>query len=141
MASATRLLIRNGKSAASLLLRARTAKLTEAVQNTGPAIRSLLRLNQTPAIQYPVFTETFPVMQSGFRVGGLIQKRTFGKMEAGQGKEVVDKESNGDSEEEDETDFDDEEIDDIDEDEDFEDSEEDDVGDDEKDKYTRKMKK
>ncbi|KAH0854512.1 hypothetical protein HID58_069180 [Brassica napus] len=70
--SAARLLIRDGKSVASLLFRGRAAaNLTE---NTGPAIRSLLLLNQTVVpSQYPVFSETFPVTQPvGFllRSGG-----------------------------------------------------------------------
>ncbi|VVA97717.1 unnamed protein product [Arabis nemorensis] len=47
---AARLLIRHGKSAASLLFRGRTTNLTETMQNTGPAIRSLFRFNQTPTM-------------------------------------------------------------------------------------------
>lgn len=138
--SAARLLIRDGKSAASLVFRARTASLTETVQNTGPAIRSLLRFNQTPAIQYPVFSETFPVMQSGFSAGGFIEQEMVserrGKMEAGHGKRVVD------NEREEEKDFDEEEIDDTDDDDDFDfdDSDEDD-DDEEEDKYSTKKKK
>lgn len=134
--SAARSLIRDGKSVANLLMRRHSANLTENVQNIGPAIRSLLWFNQTPASQYPVFSETFPV-KSEFRVG-IIQKEVvserIGKMEAGHGKRVVDNED-GDSEEE--TDFDEEDFDDV----DFDDDEEIDDDDDEEeddDKYTRK---
>ncbi|EFH59194.1 hypothetical protein ARALYDRAFT_478974, partial [Arabidopsis lyrata subsp. lyrata] len=138
--SAARSLIRDGKSVANLLLRGRTTNLTETVQNNGPAIRSLLWFNQTApaASQYPVFSETFPVMQSGLRVG-FVQKEGFseriGKMEAAHGKRVVD---NEDADSEEETDFDEEEIDDvdIDDDEDFDDIDDDEEEED--DKYTRK---
>lgn len=141
--SAARSLIRDGKSVANLLLRGRTTNLTETVQNNGPAIRSLLWFNQTApaASQYPVFSETFPVMQSGLRVG-FVQKEvaseSVGKMEAAHGKRVVDNNEDADSEEE--TDFDEEEIDDvdIDEDEDFDDIDDDEEEED--DKYTRKKK-
>uniref|UniRef100_A0A1J3JTV3 Uncharacterized protein n=2 Tax=Noccaea caerulescens TaxID=107243 RepID=A0A1J3JTV3_NOCCA len=139
--SAARLLFRDGKSAASLLLRARTANLTETVHhNTGPAIRSLLRFSQTPASQYPVFSDTFSVVQYGFRAGFNRQETVSerrGEMEAGHGKGVVDNES-WDSEEE--TDFDDEDLDDIiHEDEEFDDSDEDDDDEEEEeqDKFTR----
>ncbi|KAL0743570.1 hypothetical protein Bca4012_085083 [Brassica carinata] len=110
--SAARLLIRDGKSVASLLFRGRAANLME---NTGPAIRSLLLLNQTVPCQYPVFSETFPVMQPGLR-SCFVQEEVVsvrrGKMEAGQGKRVVNNEGSSSSEEE--TDFDEEEFDDID---------------------------
>uniref|UniRef100_A0A0D3CJX7 Uncharacterized protein n=2 Tax=Brassica oleracea var. oleracea TaxID=109376 RepID=A0A0D3CJX7_BRAOL len=125
--SAARLLIRDGKSVASLLFRGRAAaNLTE---NTGSAIRSLLLLNQTVVpSQYPVFSETFPVMQPGLG-SCFIQEEAVserrGKMEAGQGKRVVNNEGSSSSSEE-ETDFDidmddDEEFDDTDEEEDEED--------------------
>ncbi|KAF8083575.1 hypothetical protein N665_0765s0017 [Sinapis alba] len=124
--SAARLLIRDGKSVASLLFRGRVSNLTE---NTGPAIRSLLLLNQTVPSQYPVFSETFPVMQPGL-LSFFIQEEEAvsvrrGKMEAGQGKRVVNNE--GSTSEEEETDFDEEEFDDIDMDDDveFDDTEED----------------
>ncbi|KAG7582051.1 hypothetical protein ISN44_As08g016720 [Arabidopsis suecica] len=139
--SAARSLIRDGKSVANLLLRGRTTNLTETVQNNRPAIRSLLWFNQTPAAsQYPVFSETFPVMQSGLRVG-FVQKEAVSerirKMEAAHGKRVVD---NDEADSEEETDFDEEEIDDvdIDDDEDFDDIDDDEEEED--DKYTRKKK-
>ncbi|CAN8259253.1 unnamed protein product [Cochlearia groenlandica] len=135
--SAARLLIRDGKSAASLLFRSRTANLTETVQKSGSsAIRSLLRFNQTPVYQYPVYSEILPVMQSGFRVG-LFREET---MEADHGKQVGDDE---DSYSEEETDSDDEDFDDIDmdddDDEEFDDSDDDDNKEDEK--HTIKEKK
>lgn len=141
--SAARSLIRDGKSAVNLLLRVRTANLTETMQNNGPAFRSLLRFNQTPASQFPVFPKTFPVMQSGLRVGVVQQEdvsERIGKMEAAHGKGVADNED-ADSEEE-ETDFDEDEIDDvdIDDDDEFEDIDEDDDEEEEDDKYTKKKK-
>ncbi|CAH8293179.1 unnamed protein product [Eruca vesicaria subsp. sativa] len=111
--SAARLLIRDGKSVASLLFRGRVANLPETMQNTGPAIRSLLCLNQTVPSQYPVFSETFPVMQPGFGSFFIQEEAVSEKMEAGQGKRVVNNEGSS-SEEEEETDFDEEEFDDID---------------------------
>ncbi|KAJ0264142.1 hypothetical protein HA466_0025460 [Hirschfeldia incana] len=132
--SAARLLMRDGKSVASLLLRGRAANLKE----TGPAIRSLLLLNQTVPSQYPVFSETLPVMKPGFgsyftRDEAVSVRR--GKMEAGQGKRVVNNEGSSSSEEEEEeTDFDDEEFDDIDmddDDEEFDDTDEEDDDDEE----------
>ncbi|XP_010465498.1 PREDICTED: phosphopantothenoylcysteine decarboxylase subunit VHS3 [Camelina sativa] len=147
--SAARSLIRDGKSAVNLLLRVRTANLTETVQNNGPAIRSLLRLNEKPARQYPVFPKIFPVTQTGFRVGVVQQEEDvserIGKMEAAHGKRVVNNNEEVDTEEEEETDFDEDEIDDIDiddDDEEFEDIDEDDEDEEEeKDpKYTRKKK-
>ncbi|CAF1934517.1 hypothetical protein Bca4012_074150 [Brassica carinata] len=125
--SAARLLIRDGKSVASLLFRGRAAaNLTE---NTGPAIRSLLLLNQTVVpSQYPVFSETFPVTQPGlgscFVQEEAVSERR-GKMETGQGKRVVNNGGSSSSEEE-ETDFDEEEFDDIDMDDDVEFDEEED---------------
>ncbi|XP_010502861.1 PREDICTED: histone deacetylase HDT2-like [Camelina sativa] len=144
--SAARSLIRDGKSAVNLLLRVRTANLTETVQNNGPAIRSLLRLkNQKPASQYPVFPKTFPVTQTGFRVGVVQQEdvsERIGKMEAAHGKRVVNKNEDVDTEEEEETDFDEDEIDDVDiddDDEEFEDIDEDEEEEEEP-KYTGKKK-
>ncbi|XP_010487360.1 PREDICTED: phosphopantothenoylcysteine decarboxylase subunit VHS3-like [Camelina sativa] len=143
--SAARSFIRDGKSAVNLL-RVRTANLTETVQNNGPAIRSLLRLNQKPASQYPVFPKTFPVTQTGFRVG-VVQledvSERIGKMEAAHGKRVVNNNEDVDTEEEEETDFDEDEIDDVDiddDDEEFEDIDEDDEEEEEEPKYTRKKK-
>lgn len=139
--SAARLLIRDGKSVASLLFRGRAAaNLTE---NTGSAIRSLLLLNQTVVpSQYPVFSETFPVMQPGLG-SCFIQEEAVserrGKMEAGQGKRVVNNEGSSSSSEE-ETDFDEEEFDDIDmdDDEEFDDTDEEE---DEEDEQIVKKKK
>ncbi|AEE75658.1 hypothetical protein AtNW77_Chr3g0172071 [Arabidopsis thaliana] len=137
--SAARSLIRDGKSLTNLFLRGRKINLTETVQNNGPAIRSLLCFNQMPAAsQYPVYSETFPVMKSGLRVG-FVQKEAVservGKMEAAHGKRVVD---NKDADSEEDTDFDEDEIDDV----DFEDDEDSDEDDEEEedDKYTRKKK-
>lgn len=138
--SAARLLIRDGKSVASLLFRGRAANLTE---NTGPAIRSLLLLNQTVVpSQYPVFSETFPVTQPGlgscFVQEEAVSERR-GKMETGQGKRVVNNEGSSSSSEE-ETDFDEEEFDDIDmdDDEEFDDTDEEE---DEEDEQIVKKKK
>lgn len=145
--SAARLLIRDGRSVASLLFRGRAANLTE---NTGPAIRSLLLLNQTVVpSQYPVFSETFPVMQPGlgpcFIQEEAVSERR-GKMEAGQGKRVVNNEGSSSSEEEEEeTDFDEEEFDDIDMDDDVEfddtDEEEDEDEEEEDEQIVKKKKK
>ncbi|KAG2309815.1 hypothetical protein Bca52824_029563 [Brassica carinata] len=124
--SAARLLIRDGKSVASLLFRGRgAANLTETVKNTGPAIRSLLLLNQTVPSQYPrrgwpisVAGRALyiPVMQPGLR-SCFVQEEVVsvrrGKIEAGQGKRVVNNGCSSSSEEGD-TDFDEEEFDDID---------------------------
>ncbi|KAJ4893687.1 Uncharacterized protein Rs2_20481 [Raphanus sativus] len=148
--SAARLLIRDGKSVASLLFRgcASSANLTE---NTGPAIRSLLLLNQRLPSQHPVFAEPFPVMQPGFgsyftheEAVSVVRR---GKMEAGQGKRVVNNnEGSSSSEEEQETDFVEEEFDDIDMDDDDEefddtDEEDDDDGDEEEKAVLFKKKK
>ncbi|CAN7001240.1 unnamed protein product [Brassica rapa subsp. trilocularis] len=144
--SAARLLIRDGRSVASLLFRGRAANLTE---NTGPAIRSLLLLNQTVVpSQYPVFSETFPVMQPGlgpcFIQEEAVSERR-GKMEAGQGKRVVNNggSSSSEEEEEEETDFDEEEFDDIDMDDDveFDDTDEEEDDDDEEEQIVKKKKK
>ncbi|KAL0900033.1 hypothetical protein Bca101_083994 [Brassica carinata] len=144
--SAARLLIRDGKSVATLLFRGRAANLTE---NTGPAIRSLLLLNQTVPSQYPVFAETFPVMQPGLR-SCFVQEEAVsvrrGKMEAGQGKRVVNNggSSSSEEEEEEETDFDEEEFDDIDMDDDdveFDDTDEEEDDDDEEEKAELLVKK
>ncbi|KAF2560139.1 hypothetical protein F2Q68_00017679 [Brassica cretica] len=77
-------------SAARLLIRGRAANLTE---NTGSAIRSLLLLNQTVVpSQYPVFSETFPVMQPGLG-SCFIQEEAVserrGKMEAAAAADIV----------------------------------------------------
>ncbi|XP_023642212.1 pheromone-processing carboxypeptidase KEX1 [Capsella rubella] len=141
--SAARSLIRDGRSAVNLLLRARTANLTETVQNSGPGIRSLLRVNQTS--QYPFFRATFPVMQTGLRDGVVQQEDVsarIGKMEAAHGKRVVNNNEDVDSEEE-ETDFDEDEIDDmdIDDDDEFdEDDDEEEEEDEDEVNHTRKNK-
>ena len=131
---------------ASLLFRGRAANLTE---NTGPAIRSLLWFNQTVPSQYPVFSETFPVTQPGlgpcFVQEEAVSERR-GKMEAGQGKRVVNNGGSSSSEEEkEETDFDEEEFDDIDMDDDVEfddtDEEEDEDEEEEDEQIVKKKKK
>ncbi|XP_010545829.1 PREDICTED: acidic leucine-rich nuclear phosphoprotein 32 family member E [Tarenaya hassleriana] len=99
--SAARILLRNGNSAVGHLLRARPTNLNEAAQNVG-SVRSLLLLNRTPVTQFPVLSESFPVMQPGFlglaeKLGMFYEVDGFrtGKMEAARGKQVVDEEDDG----------------------------------------------